>query len=329
MQIIHAPTEIAGQMGILCEGLRAKGHYASGYNWFNSYLQYNGKILSTDAYELFKLINDLDKNIDIIHFYNGNTFMLANTDLPFFAKHGKKMIMHHWGNDVRSQAKVRALNPYALPSSYYTDQQIHNSLSFISSYIDTAIVQDYEVYPYVKDYYKKVHVLPLACKVNEIPVAYPDANKKVFKIIHAPTNRNFKGSVYVDAGIIKLRQYHPDKFIYQAIENMSHKEAMKAYMEADIIIDQLLCGSYGMLSVEAMAMGKVVVAYIRDDVKQQFPADLPIVTSKPEAVYETLVGLVCNPERLASIGRASREYAMRYHEIGNVVDRLCNIYSQL
>jgi len=52
MQIIHAPTEIAGQMGILCEGLRTKGHYASGYNWFNSYLQYKGKIINTDAYEL-------------------------------------------------------------------------------------------------------------------------------------------------------------------------------------------------------------------------------------------------------------------------------------
>ncbi|WP_026478013.1 glycosyltransferase family protein [Alkaliphilus transvaalensis] len=328
MQILHAPTEIAGQMGILCEGLRERGHYASGYNWFNSYLKYNGPIINTDAYELSRFINTLDKHADIIHFYNGNTFLLGNADLPYLFQKGKKMIMHHWGNDVRSQAKIRAHNPYAIPSSYYSDDVIHKNLSFISQYISTAIVQDYEVYQYVKDYYKKIHILPLACKVKDIAVEYPKPNNKPIKIIHAPTNRNFKGSVYVDAAIIKLRK-NAVNFVYQAIENMSHREAMQAYKEADIIIDQVLCGSYGMLSVEAMAMGKVVVAFIRDDVKQHFPPDLPIVITKPEAVYEALINLINNPDKLPQIGHASREYAMKFHEIGSVVDKLLDIYSQL
>lgn len=327
MQIIHAPTEIAGQIGILCEGLRLKGYHTSGYNWFNSYLQYRGKIINTDAYELSKLINTLDKCSDIIHFHNGDTFSLEFKDIPYLYEAGKKIVMHHWGSDVRTQGKTRLLNPYALPNSYFSDEEIHNKLSFLSKYIDTAIVQDYEVYPHVKEYYKNVHVLPLACKMNDLPISYPNNDKKICKIIHAPTDRNFKGSVYVEAAIYKLQQNNT--FIYQAIENMSHREALQAYTEADIVVDQLLCGSYGMLSVEAMAMGKVVVAFIRDDIRKQFPADLPIVNSKPETLHEVLGELINHPDVLAEIGRASREYVMKYHEMGVVTDQLGKIYQQL
>ncbi|MCC5912509.1 MAG: glycosyltransferase family 1 protein [Clostridiaceae bacterium] len=327
MQIIHAPTEIAGQMGTLCEGLRAKGHYASGYNWFDSYLQYKGKIINADAYELSKLINTLNNYSDIIHFHNGNTFFLKYKDLPYLSDGKKKIVMHHWGNDVRSQAKASQFNQYALPSSYLSDDQIHKNLSFLSKYIHTAIVQDYEVYPYVKDYYKNIYVLPLACKVSDLPVRYPDANNKISRVIHAPTNRSFKGSDYVEAAVQRLQK--STQFIYQVIENMSHQRAIQAYLESDIIIDQLLCGSYGMLSVEAMAMGKVVIAFIREDVRRHLPTDLPIVNTRPETLHGVLSGLVNNPARLAELGRASREYVMKHHDIGVVTDQLCNIYEKL
>ncbi|MFZ7102541.1 MAG: glycosyltransferase family protein [Peptococcaceae bacterium] len=327
MQIVHAPTEIAGQIGILCEGLRAKGHHASGYNWFNSFLNYSGKILNTDAYELAKLINTLAKYSDIIHFHNGNTLLLEYADLAHFHKMKTKMVMHHWGNDVRSKLKVKKLNPYSLPTSYLRDSEIHKRLFLLAKYIDTAIVQDYEVYLYVKDYYKNVHILPLACNVGNFPVAYPDPGRQIPKVIHAPTNRAFKGTAYVEEAVAKLQPQ--TAFIYQTVEKMSHDAAIKAYLEADIVIDQLLCGTYGMLSVEAMAMGKVVVAFIREDVKNHLPADLPIVNAKPETLSEVLAGLINNPARRAQLGRAGREYVMKHHEIGVVTDQLCRIYQQL
>ncbi|MBS4039938.1 MAG: hypothetical protein KGZ81_05000 [Flavobacteriales bacterium] len=327
MQIVHAPTEIAGQMGILCEGLREKGYNVSGFNWFNSYLQYKGRIINTDAYELYKLINVLDKFSDIIHFYNGNTFFPGNIDLPHFRQSGKKLVMHHWGNDVRSMNKVNQLNPYILPKNYMTDDQIHKSLAYISKYIQTSIVQDYEVFPYVKDYYQNVHVLPLACKVKAMPVAYPDINKKVLKVIHAPTNRSFKGSAFVEAAINKLQQN--SNFIYQAIEKMSHNEAIKAYMEADIVIDQLLCGSYGMLSVEAMAMGKPVIAFIREDVRKNFPQELPIINARPETLYDVLLELIKNPTPLVQISKKSREYVLKHHDMEVVTEKLISIYQKL
>jgi glycosyltransferase involved in cell wall biosynthesis len=326
LNIVHAPTEIAGQMGILCEGLQAKGYHVKGYNWFNSYLKYSSIVINTDAYELAKIIPSLVKYSDIIHFYNGNTFLLQNVDLPLIYHKRKKMVMHHWGNDVRSSALVKQLNPYPLPSSYLSDGDIHKRLSLLSKYIDTAIVQDYETYQYVKDYYKKVHVLPLACNVTDFPVAYPNTHKEL-KVIHAPTNKDFKGSVYVEAAVKKIK--HKSTFTYQTVEKMRNDEALLAYLGADIVIDQLLCGSYGMLSVEAMAMGKVVIAFIRGDVRTHLPLDLPIVSASPENLPEVLLDLINNPERCTYLGRAGREFVKKYHEVGAVTEQLCKIYQQL
>jgi glycosyltransferase involved in cell wall biosynthesis len=327
MKIVHAPTEIAGQMGALCKELRKKGHNVAGYNCFHTYLSYKGDIINTDAWELLKELDFLIKNADIFHFYNANTFLQDFEDLPLLKEKGKKMVMHHWGSDVRTVETVTRLNPYPLEPTYYTDEEIHKQLTTLSQYIDTAIVQDYEVYAYVKDYYKNVFVLPLACHIEEFKVAYPSVDNDTPLIIHAPTNRNFKGSDYVDSAINQICD--KGKLTYQIIEKMSHEKAVSEYLKADIIVDQLLCGTYGMFSVEAMAMGKPVVAFIREDLRAKFPDDLPIVQATPETLADVLLELVQNPERRHELGIAGRKYVERYHSAERVTNELINIYQQL
>lgn len=327
MRIVHAPTEIAGQMGILVGGLRQAGIMANGYNWTTNYLKYNGGIINTDAYELKRLIDPLVKITDIFHFHNGNSFLVKNADIPLISESGKKIVMHHWGNDVRTVKGAKLLNPYPIPPSYMTDEQIHDRLVFHTRYIRHAIVQDYELYPHVSDYYEHVHVLPLACNVKEIPYKFPKADNLNPVIIHAPTNREFKGSEYVERAIKDLKRTH--NFTYTTIEKTNHQKAMEMYLTADIIVDQILCGTYGMLSVEAMAMGKVVVAYVREDVKQHFPDPLPIVVANPDTVRDVLASLLQNPQLCRKIGEAGRAYVKQYHAVEKVIPALLDIYSKL
>ncbi|MBL4954593.1 glycosyltransferase family 4 protein [Neobacillus sp. OS1-32] len=327
MNIVHAPTEIAGQMGIICKELRKKGHHVAGYNCFHTYLNYKGDIINTDAFEILKEMEFLVKNTDIFHFHNANTLMQDFADLPLLKANGKKMIMHHWGSDVRSEAMVKKLNPYPLPPTYYTDEEIHKQLTFLSQYIDTAIVQDYETYPYVKDYYKNVFILPLACNVEEFEPAYPSVTNHHPVIIHAPTNRAFKGSDYVEAAMEQIQGKAP--FTFKILEKMSHEKAIAEYKNADIIIDQLLCGTYGMFSVEAMAMGKPVVAFIRDDVRSKFPDELPIVQATPETLADVLLELIQDPQRRYQLGVAGRKYVETYHSGEKIASELLSIYQQL
>lgn len=327
MFVLHAPTEIAGQMGLLCGGLRSLDINASGYNWFQSYIQYNENIINTDAFELAHFAHYLTRKADVFHFHNGDTLTVGHSELPALQSMGKKMIMHHWGGDVRTKWRTQQLNRYELPYNYFPDEEIERHLRYLSEYISTAIVQDYELYPHVKDYYPNVHVLPLACNTKRITPFYPDPQRTVPVVLHAPTNREFKGSIYVEQAIERLKPLA--NFEYQLIDHVSHARAMELYARGDIIVDQLLCGTYGMLSVEAMALGKVVVTYVRDDVRAHLPTDFPIVVATPETLADVLLPLLQDAELRHKIGVRSRAFVEQFHSVNSVARQLADIYRTL
>ena len=53
------------------------------------------------------------------------------------------------------------------------------------------------------------------------------------------------------------------RFELELVEAKPFWEALQIYGSGDIIVDQLLAGWYGGFAVEAMALGKPVIAYLR------------------------------------------------------------------
>ncbi|MGP1907710.1 glycosyltransferase family 4 protein [Metabacillus sp. JX24] len=327
MNIFHGTTEIAGQMGILSSALEKKGYHSLGYNTFHSYLGYKDYLVNTDEAYLEKNQDQLIADYDLFHFHYNTTMCKSYSDLEKIHALGKKMVMHHWGNDVRFHEQAKEKNPFAYTGDSPPNEVMHERLTKVSSFISEAIVQDYEVYEYVKEYYQKVHVLPIAIDLTHFKPAYPSKDKKVPLILHAPTNPDFKGTRHVEAAIEKLRETY--EFTYKRIEKMNHDEVISLYKEADIIVDQILCGSYGLLSVESMALGKPVVTFIRPDLVPTFPDTLPIVNANPETVYHAVERLLKFPELREDIGRQGRKYAEENHCKHVVVDELIKIYQNL
>lgn len=327
MRIFHGTTEIAGQMGILSRALTKKGHCSVGYNTFHSYLGYKDFLVNTDQAGLAKRIPNILDEFDVFHFHYGTTLSKDFSDLSEIKCRQKKMIMHHWGNDVRFHEQAKRNNPYVYTGDSPPNEEIHAKLMKITAYIKEAIVQDYEVYEYVKDYYEKVHVVPIAIDLSHFPPHYPSINKERPLILHAPTNPDFKGTYYIEETIERLKAEYD--FDYRRIERMDHEEVIKLYRYADIIIDQVLCGSYGLLSVESMALGKPVLTYIRPDLIASFPPDLPIVHSNPDNLYEQAKRLLDNPELRAELGKKGRCYVEKYHSHDMIAEQLLSIYANL
>jgi glycosyltransferase involved in cell wall biosynthesis len=93
--------------------------------------------------------------------------------------------------------------------------------------------------------------------------------------------------------------------------------------ESDILADQFLAG-YALFATEGMAMGKPVIANL-----DSLPADIresesvrecPIVDTSPESLEEDLRKLVLDEGLRTDLGRASREFALRYHSYDAVAD---------
>lgn len=244
--------------------------------------------------------------------------------------------MHHRGNDVRSHSRARAWsgyhNPYVNTESSLAEEDMERNLKFFAKHVSAAIVQDYELYPYVADYYaaegKKVHVLPrLFIPSSVSPQASLRPKTEPPLIVHAPTHREFKGTQFIIQAVEKLAKEVPLRF--KLIEGISHTEAMALYREADIVIDQVLCGAYGNLSVEAMALGKAVVCYIRPDLKDTFPANLPILSCNPDTLYDGLKELVLQPELREQRGRQGIAYVKEHHDANKVILQLISIYEEV
>ena len=83
-----------------------------------------------------------------------------------------------------------------------------------------------------------------------------------------------------------------------------------------VLVDQLLLGWYGAVAVEAMAVGRPVLCYVREDEPDDNPfgAELPIVRATPETLAENLRRLITDPEQRASLGADGRRFAASRHD---------------
>jgi hypothetical protein len=325
-QVFHSPIEIAGQMGALVGGLRQFGHTAIGYNSFTNYLKYSANLVNTDYFSIIQSYEILKPLYDILHFHFGTTLQEDLLDLPRYKIAGKKLVMHHWGNDVRVASMASSLSPYLTdPCNPWPDHVMIERLKRLSEHIPTAIIQDFELYPYVKDYYNNIYVLPLAYPVASVQPVYPSINQVIPLIIHAPTQPGFKGTAIIEATLSSLWS-QGFVFEYKRIENMGNEQAMQLYRQADIVIDQISVGTYGAFAVEVMALGKPVVGYIRDDLRDKYPGYLPIVNGSPLTLQEALIPLLTDAYRRYSTGVQSRQYALDVHDISKVIPQLEAIY---
>ncbi|WP_027408541.1 glycosyltransferase family 4 protein [Anoxybacteroides tepidamans] len=265
---------------------------------------------------------------DLFHFHFGFTFLPDNSDLEILKRKGKKLIVHHHGSEVRSLSIARSFNnPYVEVKPYWTEERIQQNLQRLSQYVDDAIIPYFELLPYIEKYYKNIHYIPNGVDVRSMKAVYPETTCSSPLLIHAPSNRMLKGTEYVTNAVERLRQKGLN-FRFALIEKLPHAEAQRLYREADIVIDQLRIGDYGLFSIEAMALGKPVVCFIRDDLRNKYP-DLPIVNATPDTVAHVLEDLIKDPEKRRQLGIQSRNYAQKFHDADNAADKLIEIYKNL
>jgi glycosyltransferase involved in cell wall biosynthesis len=85
---------------------------------------------------------------------------------------------------------------------------------------------------------------------------------------------------------------------------------------ADVVVDQLLVGWYGTFAVEAMALGRPVLSYVREDEPDDNPfgASLPIVRTSPRTLVADLAAVLADRARREELGWAGRAFAEEHHD---------------
>jgi len=266
---------------------------------------------------------------DTLHFHCGSTLLPHYLDLPWLKLLGKKMVVSFWGSEVRLRKVAEENNPYyaLVENTVRDDDEIIDRLQRIARYIKVAVVADYELHKYVVPFFEHVIIIPQAIDTHNIPPVFPDPQKHVPLIVHTPSHKGIKGTQYVEQAISRLEKRY--RFRFLLLHQMTNQGIKETLEQADVVVDQLLLGAYGVLSVEAMALGKPVLCYIRDDLVDKYPSDLPIVNANPDTIELELEKLLSNPELRTEIGKRSRKFAERHHDSRVVAQKLIELYESL
>lgn len=340
MQVLHSPMQICGLMTTFAKALRGVGIGAKTISLLPHTYEEADEEVNINLYtreekgKIRQRLFDENKDFfDVFHYYFGHTLLYDQADLPYLSRKNKKLFMYHNGSDVRLPSVARHFNPY-INEIYSVDRKEEDLVRYIKNcaeWIPVAIVQDIELAQYVKPYYQKIEIVPLPLDLT-LPIyrnfssEIEYRNTKKIRILHAPTDRRIKGTQYIIDAIEKLKAKGLD-LEFVIIEKMSHSNLLKEIAKADIIVDQLLLGTYGVLALEAMALGKPVICYIADFVREGFPVELPIVSATPETIFDVLTEMIEGKERLQVLGCEGRKYVETYHDLSTkILPQLLSIY---
>ena len=238
---------------------------------------------------------------DVFHFHFGLTLVPKRLQFPLLRAARKKSVLHYLGSDIRGKS------PAELAYGRKADAQI------VGSYDAIRWVPEAEVIP------------PGVDLARIAPVPPSDRARPL--IVHAPSSRRRKGTEHVVAACEGL---DADLLL---VEGLDHREAFERYREADIVVDQLNAGWYGLFAIECMALGKPVVTFLHDEAVERTERELgtrvPIVNATRETLRARLEPLVASASERKRIGAASRAYVEQVHDSERVADRLLALYARL
>jgi glycosyltransferase involved in cell wall biosynthesis len=308
VRITHCPVNTAGIPWTNVQALRARGVDAR-LVVFNRYrlhpeadldLERRGGFVHRQLTQA-RAFAQLAPRTDIFHFYFGLTLVPKSVQFPLLRLLGKRSVMHFLGSDIRGKP------PEALAWS---------------ARAGARVVGSYDAVRWVPD----AHVIPPGIDVRGIEPAPPSDRARPV-VVHAPSSRARKGTEHVVTACGEL------DVELEIVEGLDHREAFERYRRADIVVDQLNAGWYGVFAIESLALGKPVVTFLHDEAvrrtEEAFGLRVPIVSATKETLAERLRPLVASAEERRRVGAESRAYAEEVHDVERMTDRLLALYAGL
>jgi glycosyltransferase involved in cell wall biosynthesis len=335
LRILHAPYNIANQAWAMAQGLRARGHEVEVWEYGTWPFGFPvDRIIEPaagpDAY-LDTLFDALRREFDVVHFHFGYSLVPEGSllpwywDLPVWRARGTRIVFTFHGSDVRLKSHHLADDEW----SFYRhadipcdEELIAARLAVIRAYADRMTIGSVLDQPYVSE----AAYLPKAVETSRLVMAGPQRQTRPV-VLHAPSRRSTKGTEFVLAGLEALKRRGLE-FDVDLVEGVPHDELLARVATADIVVEKLLGGDAGVSSLEAMALGKVGVARIREQVRRRHP-DLPVVSADPETFTDVMEELLRSPQRRAELGERGREYVVANHDAALVGMHLEELYSSI
>lgn len=340
LRVLHGMTEAANQAAYAVAGLKKLGgvdafaarwvespmwlsvDYSFGFDWTDkrSYPKY--------AAQMLHFASKASSSFDVFHFHCARSLLPFNADLGVLDRKGKRYYFEYHGTDIRQGSGWSEGNPFSgdLPMYHHRPEIARRARRELRGAAG-AIVHDAELalYEPLNSAQIPVFYIPLRVDPEAFSPRPPSVNGCSRPlVVHAPSNPQVKGTRYILEAIEELREEYD--FDFKLVTGLEHSQAVELYSRADVVIDQLLIGSYGVLALEAMLLGKPVIAYLRSDVRGTYPDSCPVVSADRDTLKGKLKELLCSASMRNELGYEGRRYAVAHHDYRNVAILLKELY---
>jgi hypothetical protein len=333
MRVLHAPAEIAAQASILARALRDLGVEAHSLAYNPGFPAY-----TPDEFHPYDTMPVVPRYLgylrstlrhagryDVYHFHFGRTLIPPhNPDLPVYRAMGGTVVFHYHGCDVRDRDMMRARHVRATCTEcdpFCSPPRQKAILAAARRHADAELVST----PDLLESAPGASHLPVAAYLDDYP--YRPLARPPVRVLHAPTNRLIKGTRYVEMAYEQLRPRFP-AVDFRVVERLPWHALRDAIADCDVVVDQVFMGWYGMVAVEAMAMGKPVLCFVRDDFAGRLDR-CPLVRCRIEDLADRLADTLSDRTDRRALGEAGREYVERVHAAPVVAQRLIELYQGL
>ena len=346
MRILHLPTSVGGNSWGLSQGERRIGLESRVLSVGTNFLAYQSdEVIRIPESRFFrkpivlaKLMSAFFQNrskYNVFHFNFGSSLLdypkygMYAWDLPYYPPEAKLFVTYN-GCDARQKyptmerTSIAAChNPLCyegMCNSGEQDRIRRKKIEKFAKYADHIFAVNPDLLWFLPA--EKASFLPytVANWFEEPDRRPPLLARKKLRIVHAPTNRECKGSDIILNALYRLEKALPDEIVISLVEGKSHSEALAIYREADLIVDQILVGWYGGLAVEVMRMGKPVAVYIREEDLHFIPPDMrkdiddAFIRIQPDTIDEVLGRFVSDRKALREKAENAYQYVLKWHD---------------
>lgn len=290
-----------------------------------------GDSFGSKVIKTLNFLRDCPDNYGLVH-YHSTTLLHREYHFlgegNYLRRHGVPMVLSLGGGDARLDAEAKKRNEYYYKEpNYLHDLRIRLRWFSWSKNIAVCATEP-EMAEVAADYFERIEMFHQPVELALFPFNPPSDSLDVPLILHVPTNPAIKGTDYIVRAVENLKKKGLN-FNFKLVRQLSQDEFFKVLLECDVYVDELRCGGHGMTAVEAMAMGKPTITYIRDDLLDKYPEDMPLVNANPDTIESVLERLISDAALRRSIGIDSRKYVEKYHDAHVVVEKLSGIYLDL
>jgi glycosyltransferase involved in cell wall biosynthesis len=278
---------------------------------------------------------------DVFHYFCDRGFLapvdfrigINPVELEILERAGKKLFCYAYGADVRTRDATLALGKYNLcvycpePMKYcICDDALGAANIARIAAKATAMVSMGDMLAYVPGARNR-HYWPI--DLDRFPfVGVNWSAGAPLRIAHVPNHAHFKGTSYLDDAVSRLQE---DGFKLEVLraQGVPNETVIQIYSEADIVADQFVAGFHGYATLEAMALGKPVLCYLRGPEMMLDETECPIINASPDMLYATLRDILEGRVDLVDLGLRARSYIVKYYSCDAVAVRQGEMYREL